>query len=492
MLDAVRSHDGQWDIIVIGGGATGAGCALDAASRGLKVLLLEQSDFGKGTSSRSTKLVHGGVRYLEQGNISLVKEALRERGLLLQNAPNHVFKQEFVIPCYSNWEKFYYSTGLRIYDILARKLKLGKTRTLTRTETLEKLPNISDENLVGGVLYFDGRFDDTKLLIELMKASERIGATVLNYAPVTGFLRDNAGTISGVEFKCAESGEVFIVKAKAVINAAGVFSESIRTLSNKKSVPVLTYSQGTHLVFDSNVFDNQTALMIPKTSDGRVLFAIPFYGKTLVGTTETPIGIPVLEPHAKEIEIQFILDTCTNHFKKEVRRDDIRSVFAGIRPLVADRTSTTTASISRGHIVDVDSHGLVTITGGKWTTFRKMAEDAVNKAMVQAGIKPSETQTVELDIETPQEFDETGLEEPISEQFEWTAADVVKSVRFEMARTVEDVLARRTRILFLDAREAARVAPFVAELIASELGYKSDWIEQQILLFNKTASGYLA
>ncbi len=420
-----------------------------------------------------------------------VREALRERGLLFQNAPHHVFKQEFVIPCYTKWEKFYYSTGLRIYDFLARKLKLGKAKSLTKAETLEKLPNISADNLVGGVSYFDGRFDDTKLLIEIVKASVRKGATVLNYAPVKGFLRDNSGMISGVEFKCEETDETFYLKSKAVINAAGVFSESIRSLSNKRSAPVLAYSQGIHLVFDSDIFQNRTALMIPKTSDGRVLFAIPYYGKTLVGTTETPIGIPVLEPHAKEIEIQFILDTCRSHFLKEVKREDIRSVFAGIRPLVADNTSSNTASISRSHMVDIDSAGLVTVSGGKWTTFRKMAEDAVDKAVGRAGIEASGSQTGALDIETPQEFDATGLEQRISEQFEWTAADVVKSVRFEMARTVEDVMARRTRILFLDAREAIRVAPYVAELVASELGLKSDWIERQLASFNTTASGYL-
>jgi glycerol-3-phosphate dehydrogenase len=489
-LKAVRENTEPWDLIVIGGGATGAGCCLDAASRGLKVLLVEQSDFGKGTSSRSTKLVHGGVRYLEQGSISLVREALRERGRLRINAPDQVMTRAFVVPCYSLWERIYYTAGLKVYDLLSGKLSFGKSVPLNRNLTLKALPNIRQKGLRGGVRYFDGQFDDTRLLISLLTTAAASGAVVLNYARVSGLTQNDSGLIDGVVLVCAETGEKISAKAKVVINATGAFTDSIRRMSNENALELLACSQGIHLVFENRFLDSDTALMIPKTSDGRVLFAIPFYGRLLVGTTESAPEDTIEEPRATENEIQFILETCAEYFNVPPKREDIKSAFAGIRPLVADNHTDKTASLSRGHVIEIDRANLVTIAGGKWTTYRNMSEDAVDKAIATAGLDCPKSETATKKLVGDIDFEETGLEEKISQDFEWKVADIVKAVRFEMARTVEDVLARRTRLLFLDAAEAVRVAPFVAGVMASELGESSEWIDGQIAEFSEIAKNY--
>ena len=309
ILNRVRTWAEPWDIIVIGGGATGVGCAVDAASRGYDVLLLEQHDFGKGTSSRSTKLVHGGVRYLRQGNISLVREALKERGILLQNAPHVVHKQIFIVPCYSLWQKAFYGIGLKTYDFLAGKYSLGRSRILSKPETIELLPTVCQDRLSGGVLYYDGQFDDTRLLIDLVKTAHKVGAAVLNYARVNSLTKGADGRIVGVEFEDAETGEIFSVSAKSIINATGVFCDAVRSMADGKAKPVMKFSQGIHLVFDRKFLPGDNAVMIPKTSDGRVLFCIPWLGATLVGTTDTPVDFAKLEPSALETEIDFVLDT---------------------------------------------------------------------------------------------------------------------------------------------------------------------------------------
>ena len=386
MLDRVRSRKEPWDIVIIGGGSTGIGCAVDAASRGFDVLLLEQHDFGKGTSSRSTKLVHGGVRYLEQGNISLVREALRERGILEKNAPHIVSRQAFTIPCYSLWQKAYYGIGLKFYDLLAGKYSFGKSRILSKSETLVNLPNVNDRNLKGGVEYFDGQFDDTRLLIDLAKTAAKSGAAVLNYARVFGLQKDQTEKIHSVQFTLAESGEAFSVKTKVVINATGAFCDEVRKLSDTESDNLITPSQGIHLVFDKSFLRSEYALMIPKTSDGRVLFAIPWHDKTLVGTTDTPIKNADLEPKPLDDEIDFVLETCNKYFAKSPTRDDVLSVFVGIRPLVKSSGASNTATLSRDHTIEIDDANLLTITGGKWTTYRHMAEDAINKAIELAGV----------------------------------------------------------------------------------------------------------
>lgn len=487
ILKRVRSHTKPWDIIVIGGGATGIGCAVDAASRGYDVLLVEQHDFGKGTSSRSTKLVHGGVRYLRQGNISLVREALKERGLLLKSAPRVVHKQTFVIPCYSLWQKLFYGVGLKIYDLLSGKYSFGKSRILSKDATVESLPTVNTNRLTGGVLYYDGQFDDTRLLIDLVKTAHDHGAAILNYAKVSSLTKTSDGWISGVEFVDYESGETFLENARSVINATGAFCDAVRSMSEDAAQPVVTFSQGIHLVFDRKFLAGDNAVMIPKTRDGRVLFCIPWLGYTLVGTTDTPVASAELEPEALEAEIDFVIETASRYLAKKPTRKDILSVFAGIRPLVKSGHSAKTSSISRGHHLFFDDSGLITITGGKWTTYRRMAKDAIDQASTVGKLEAAECITETLRIENSAA--ETG--ERLHPDLAYTTADIVTAVRSEMARTVEDVLARRTRALFLNAKAAIEIAPQVAEILAIELGKDQQWCLSEVEKFKETAKGYL-
>ncbi|HTH37815.1 MAG TPA: glycerol-3-phosphate dehydrogenase/oxidase [Pyrinomonadaceae bacterium] len=485
-LNSVRERAEPWDFIVIGGGATGAGCALDAATRGFSVLLLEQHDFGKGTSSRSTKLVHGGVRYLRQGNVSLVRESLRERGLLLQNAPHVVHKQEFIIPCYGLWEKIFYGLGMKIYDLLAGKLSFGRSRVINRGEVLERLRNIDSQDRSGGVLYYDGQFDDTRLLIDILRTASAHGAAVLNYARVVGLRKSESGRIDGLDFEDIENGTRYSISAKAVINATGAFCCAIQEMSDANSKPVLAYSQGVHLVFDRKFLPRETALMIPKTSDGRVLFCIPWLDHVLVGTTDTPVELPELEPRALEQEVEFILETASGYLTSKPERTDILSVFAGVRPLIK-RGNAVTSSLSRSHELFVDGSGLVTITGGKWTTFRQMAENAVDRAAEEAGLEKGRCVTASLPIDPPETVESA---EPIHPKIKLTRSEVFRAVHDEMARTVEDVLARRSRALFLDAAAAIELAPAVAEIMAVELGRDDQWIVKQIDNFHSVAKSY--
>jgi glycerol-3-phosphate dehydrogenase len=509
-LARVENRTGPWDLIVIGGGATGVGCAVDAASRSLEVLLLEQSDFGKGTSSRSTKLVHGGVRYLAQGNLPLVREALKERGILLRNAPHIVRKTGFVVPCYSLWDKLFYGAGLKIYDLLAGKYGLGKTRILSRDETLERLPNANPQGLRGGVLYFDGQFDDTRLLIDLVKTAYEQGAAVLNYTRVTSFIKDEGGRINGVWFEDALTGGKHEARAGAVINATGAFCDGVRKMSEPQAADIVTLSQGVHLVFDRSFLSSVDALMIPKTSDGRVLFAIPWHGHVVVGTTDTPIESAELEPAAHDAEIEFILETAARYLAKKPRREDILSIFTGIRPLVKSGGARNTASLARGHTVEIDGAGLLTVTGGKWTTYRSMAEDAVN----QAGFAGRPSKTEELRVHGFSEGDPAAADEfsvygadsgkiraliaenpalgkRLHRDLPYTGAEVVWAVRYEMAQTVEDVVARRTRALFLNARAAVEAAPEAARIMAGELGRGEDWVAREVAEFGKLAGDYM-
>ncbi|HTG18198.1 MAG TPA: glycerol-3-phosphate dehydrogenase/oxidase [Blastocatellia bacterium] len=513
MMSRVLARDEPWDLIVIGGGATGAGIAVDAASRGYEVLLLEQSDFGKGTSSRSTKLVHGGVRYLEQGNISLVMEALKERGLLRQNAPHLVSDLGFVVPNYEWWEAPFYGIGLKVYNLLAGKYGFGSSQILTREETLERLPTIKTEGLRGGVVYFDGQFDDSRLLINLVATSAEQGAALLNYARVGALYRDEDGFVDGVGATDMEGGVEFRARAKVVINAAGPFSDSVRRLADPNAASMIAPSQGIHLVFDRSFLPGDSAIMVPHTSDGRVMFAIPWHNHTLVGTTDTPITEPVLEPRPLEEEIEFILETAGQYLEKAPARSDVLSVFAGIRPLVKSVEASNTAALSRDHTIHIDSSGLLTIAGGKWTTYRNMAEDCVNQAATLARLPEKPCVTKDLNIHgfhrQAEKFgslrmygsDALAIQdlihsdpsrgEPLHSALPYCGAEVIWSTRAEMARTVEDMLARRTRALFLNARAAIEMAPRVAELMAKELERDDDWQSEQIRLFEELAKGYL-
>ena len=495
-------------MVVIGGGATGVGVAVDAASRGYEVLLLERDDFGKGTSSRSTKLVHGGVRYLEQGNISLVMEALHERGLLRKNAPHLVTDLAFVVPNYDWWEAPFYGLGLKLYNVLAGKYGFGDSQILSREETFERLPTIRAEGLRGGVVYFDGQFDDARLLIHMAITAAEQGATLLNHFPVTALLADGDGLLDGVRAKDGETGEEFHIGARVVVNATGPFTDSVRAMANSDVRPMIAPSQGIHLVFDRSFLPADSAIMVPHTSDGRVMFAIPWHGHTLVGTTDTPIAESTPEPRPQDQEIDFILSTASLYLAKAPRREDILSVFVGIRPLVKGDGARNTAALSRDHTVHIDSSGLLTVTGGKWTTYRRMAEDAVNQAAMLGSLPDRDCVTKGLNIHGylqhaerfghlsvygsyAGEIEKLGAER-LHPDLPYVTGQVVWAVREEMARTVEDVLARRTRALFLNARAAMAMAPKVAQSMARELGEDTEWEGAQMAAFVEVARGYLA
>ncbi|WP_299703136.1 glycerol-3-phosphate dehydrogenase/oxidase [uncultured Pontibacter sp.] len=513
-IERLANTHSVWDFIIVGGGATGLGVALDAASRGYKTLLLEQADFAKGTSSRSTKLVHGGVRYLGQGDIKLVYEALYERGLLLQNAPHLVSVQPFVIPNYSWWNKMFYGVGLTIYDWMAGKYRFQKTSLIGKTAVQQRLPNIKTNGLKGGVVYYDGQFDDARLAVNIAQTCAEQGGVVLNYMKVSGLLKDQNGKIAGVKARDLEGGFEYDLKAKVVINATGVFVNDILKMDVAEQKPLVRPSQGVHVVLDSSFLRGNNALMIPKTPDGRVLFAVPWHDHVLVGTTDTPLHTNSLEPTALEAEIDFILQTAGYYLERKPTRKDVLSVFAGLRPLAAPTSEKdSTKEISRSHKLIVAPSGLVTITGGKWTTYRKMAEDTVDKSIKVAGLAAKACVTAAMPIHgagkttnLPQELafygsDAAGIQLLQAQQpalrtslhpdFPHTLAEVVWAVRHEMARTVEDVLARRLRVLFLDAKSAIEMAPKVVAIMAAELGRSEAWREEQLSDFVKLANQYL-
>ena len=509
MLNQLHSHTGEWDIIIVGGGATGVGVAIDAAARGYDTLLLEGSDFGKGTSSRSTKLVHGGVRYLEQGNVSLVMEALKERGILYRNAPHLVSNRAFIVPSYDWWEAPFYGLGLKLYNILSGKYGFGPSQMLSREATLQRLPTINRNGLRGGVVYYDGQFDDARLLINMVATAAEQGATLINYCRVTGVTKDGDGFVNGVAARDEESGREFAATGKVVINATGPFTDALRRLADPAVQPMISPSQGVHLVFDRSFLPGDSAIMVPHTSDGRVMFAIPWHGHTLVGTTDTAIPEPTLEPSPMEEEIEFILQTAGRYLHKAPSRRDVLSVFTGIRPLVKAGDASNTAALSRDHTIQIDASGLLNIAGGKWTTYRNMAEDCVDHAAILGRLAEKACVTKQLNIHgfrrPAQKFGhlsfygsdapaiqelmrrEPELAQPLTGALPYVGAEVVWAVRSEMARTVEDVLCRRTRALFLNVKAALEAAPKVASLMARELAYDSNWESKQIEAFQRVA-----
>jgi glycerol-3-phosphate dehydrogenase len=510
MVGKVRQRTEPWDIVVIGGGATGMGVAVDAAARGLSVVLLEAHDSGKGTSSRSTKLVHGGVRYLEQGNIPLVMSALKERGLLRQNAPHLVHDLAFIVPNYSWWEAPFYGIGLKLYDMLAGRYGFGASRLLSKEETLELLPALEPEELRGGVIYYDGQFDDARLLIHLAMTAADHGAVLLNYCPATGLLRDGEGYVNGVTARDEETGEELTLAARMVVNATGVFTDSIRQMADPNAEQLVVTSQGIHLVFERSFLRGDTALMVPKTSDGRVLFVIPWHGHAVAGTTDTPVDAPSLEPRPFDEEIEFILETAARFFVRPPTRADVLAVYVGLRPLV--KGDGKTSALSRDHVIHVDTSGLLTITGGKWTTYRHMAEDCVDHAITLGKLPDADCTTKNLRIHGYMEDSGSlgslevygadaekiralaaarpALAARLHPALPYIAAEVVWAAREEMARTVEDVLARHTRALFLNAGAAIVMAEPVARLLAGELGRDEGWVAAQVKQFTELAQQY--
>jgi glycerol-3-phosphate dehydrogenase len=512
MIARLRERDKPWDILIIGGGATGVGAAVDAASRGYDVALVEQSDFGKGTSSRSTKLAHGGVRYLEQGNISLVMEALKERGLMRQNAPHLVHDLAFVVPNYEWWEAPFYGIGLKVYNLLAGKYGFGSSKILSREETLDRLPTIKTEGLRGGIVYYDGQFDDSRLLINLAETAAEQGAAIANYVRVDRLLKGADGFVNGVAVTDMESTAEFELHAAIVINATGAFTDSIRRMADPEAKNMIAPSQGIHLVFKGEFLSSDNAIMVPHTSDGRVMFAIPWHGHTLVGTTDTPIETPTLEPRPFDEEVEFILQTAAQYLDKPPSRKDVLSVYTGIRPLVKANEGESTAALSRDHTIRIESSGFITITGGKWTTYRHMAEDCVNQAAMLGKLdeRPCVTRTLNVhgfhqnatkfgDLEMygadapaieALMRSEPELAEPLDAELPYVAAQVAWAARHEMARTLDDVLSRRMRALILNSGAALRMAPRAAAILARELGRDDAWRDAQIKEFAIVAEGY--
>lgn len=512
MLGRVDDRKEPWDLLIVGGGATGLGSALDAASRGYTVLLLEQSDFAKGTSSRSTKLVHGGVRYLQQGNVSLVMEALKERGILRTNAPHLVSDLAFVVPNYDWWETPFYGIGLKVYDMLAGKYGFGKSALLSKEATVKALPTIETEGLRGGVRYYDGQFDDARLAIDIAETAAEQGATLVNYMQVVGLVKDDSHVVSGVEVVDLETGKERVIRAKVVINATGAWTDNLRKMDDPSAKPMIKPSQGVHIVLDKTFLPGDHAIMVPHTSDGRVLFAIPWHHTVVVGTTDTPIENIPLEPKPFEEEIEFILEHARMYLSIDPNREDVKSVFAGIRPLVDAGGEGTTAAISRDHTLHITPSGLLTIAGGKWTTYRKMAEDVIDNAAMLAGLESRPCVTKQLSIhgfhQHAAKFGRLAVygsdaqhiaqmervpanAERLHPNLTASVAQVKWAVRYEMARTVEDFLARRTRSLLFDARAALETAPKVARIMAEELGRDEAWIEQQVKDFQTVGKGYV-
>lgn len=501
-----------WDVVIIGGGATGLGAGVDAASRGYATLVVEQNDFAKGTSSRSTKLIHGGVRYLTQGHLGLVRTALRERELLLRNAPHLVHDLSFVVPAYSLWELPFYYAGLKAYDLLAGGFGRGSSRLLSRRETLDQAPTLVPKYLCGGILYHDCQFDDSRLAITLARTLFHLGGAAANYVRVTGLMKTD-GRVCGLQAVDVETGHELEIRARVVVNATGVFVDEVLKMDAARARPLVTPSQGIHIVLDRDALPGESAVVVPHTDDSRVLFAIPWHGKVLVGTTDTPVAKPALEPRPLHEELEFLLENAGRYLTTIPERSRILSMFAGLRPLVAGRKPRRTAAAPRDHHIEISPSGLVTVAGGKWTTYRHMGEDTIDAAAREAGLPFKETRTRDLHLHGWSS--ECNGRDPLSvygaeaaairalagsrpdlgdllhPRLPYLKAEVIWSAREEMARTVEDVLSRRTRALFLDAQASIEAAGAVADLLAAELGRGGEWATMQVAEFTALAKGYL-
>jgi glycerol-3-phosphate dehydrogenase len=513
-LSRIQDRNIIWDFIVIGGGATGLGCAVDAASRGYQVVMLEQDDFAKCTSSKSTKLVHGGVRYLQKGDVMLVFEALHERGRMRANAPHLVKNQSFIIANYTWWDNFLYFCGLTFYDMLSWGFGYGHSKFIRKKTVLQRLPAIKQEGLKGGIVYHDGQFDDARMAVNLAETCIDQGGVAINHMKVVDILHNAQGKICGVRALDNETGDTYDLQTKAVINAAGIFVDEVMKLDLSGHKPMVKPSQGAHLVLDMKFLQGNDALMVPKTSDGRVLFAVPWHNRVVVGTTDVLRDHPESEPRVLEEEIDFILETAGIYMVPAPTRKDIVGVFAGQRPLAAPKKEGKSAKeISRSHKIIVSDNDLITITGGKWTSYRLMAEDTIDKAISMKLVDKRKCVTKHLKIhgwrpepDLSNHYYIYGSEEPalhqveqenvkyqerISPKYDYTFGEVVWAVRHEMARTLDDVLARRVRLLYIDAREALRVAPEVAKVMATELGMSELWIDEQVAFFSSIAKNYI-
>jgi len=509
-VERLRSLGDKFDVLVIGGGATGLGIAVDASTRGFRTALVEAGDFAQATSSRATKLVHGGVRYLVSGQMHLVYEALRERRMMLENAPHLVHPLAFVTPAYRWFDLPFYGSGLKLYDLLAGSSSIGHTRILNAAETRRIVPGIQANDLKGSIVYYDGQFDDARMALALARTANDHGATVLNYVR---FLRLNkeGEKLTGALVQDAETGETYEIRTKVAINATGIFVDEIREQDDPETPHLLTVSRGTHIVVPHDVLGNGSAIMVPKTKDGRLIFAIPWLGKVVIGTTDIPAPSAKVEPGFDESEIDYLIETINPFLSSPIAREDILSVFSGLRPLISDR-SASTAKISREHRIDISRSALITVAGGKWTTYRRMAEDTLDFAIdrglllkancVTRKLKLHGAPAVAIEADSLSQYgtDAVRVRDLISANgslatkldsgLPFTRAEVVYAVREEMARTVEDVLSRRTRALLLDARAAERAAPVTAQIMAAELGRDKAWAEDQVRRFSDLARSF--
>lgn len=513
MIARLEAHgDAPWDLAIIGGGATGLGVAIDSAARGYKTVLLERHDFAQGTSSRSSKLIHGCVQYLQRGQITLAMRAMKERALLRRNAPHLVRPLPFVIPNYDWWEPVFYGIGMRYYNALSGRGSFGPSRNLSRKETIARIPTIDPNRLRGGVVFHDGQFDDARLAIHMAATASEQGAVLLNYMNVSRLLMEN-GKVAGVAAVDSETGAEHTLRSRVVINATGPFCDAVRRMEQPQSPETLTPSQGVHLVLPKEFLPGDSAIAIPRAVNGRAFFAIPWHGSVIAGTTDTPVQGVVEEPRARVEEIETILANAARHLTKAPAPADVRSVFAGIRPLTCGGRDKRTADLSRDHSLTVSGGGLVTIAGGKWTTYRHMAEDTVDRAAEIAGLEKRPATTEHLQIhgyhQNAGEFgplaiygsDAPAIQALILEDGTWggpihpeltaTGAEVVWAVREEMARNVEDVLARRTRSLLLHARASKDAAPAVAKIMAQILGRDAEWEAAQFAAYSALADGYV-
>lgn len=510
MLQRLTAEPAGWDVLVIGGGATGLGTAVDAAARGYRTVLVEQADFAQCTSSRSSKLIHGGIRYLQQCRFGLVRESLHERHRLLHNAPHLVHPLPFILPNYAWWERGYYGTGLWLYDRLGGETGVEPARHLSRTATLQRIPTLKPEGLRGGILYYDGQFDDARLAIALARTAADLGSVVINYVKVVEIVKRN-DRVTGARVLDLESGTELTVHARVVINATGVFADSVRHLDDVSKPDLLTTSQGAHLVLDKSFLQGSCALAAPRTADGRIFFAIPWHERVLIGTTETAVSSIEAEPRPLRSEVEFLLNHAAQHLTRAPSTSDILGAFAGLRPLLKRPDGRPTSTLPRSHLVEVAQSGLVTVTGGKWTTYRQMAEDAVTRAAEVGKLPVRETRTKDLQLHGAQQgvvynghfasYGDDALavqalcngqdSRLLHPELPYLAGEVQWSVRHEMARTIADVLSRRMRALLLNTRASMAIAPEVAGIMAAELKRDGAWIEQQVKSFCELAHGSL-
>ena len=495
-LNRARDRSEPYDFIVIGGGATGAGVALDAAARGFDVLLVEAKDFGSGTSSRSSKLVHGGVRYLAQGHVGLVRESLQERAQMYENAPHLVSKLPLLVPASNLLELARFWIGLKIYDWLSGPASFGRSRYLSRKKLRERMPAIADAGLAGAVEYFDGQFDDARYIIDLLKTASTFGAIPLNYCSVIDLKKNDVGRVEGVEVVDFLSNESFEASARVVVNATGPFADRIARLDNPDAPTMISPSQGVHLVVDRRFLPGDDGLLIPETPDGRIMFALPWHEHVVIGTTDTALMSTPRDPIAQAGEIEMILETAGRYLNPAPEASDILALFAGVRPLPRGDTRAT-AKLSREHSISVSASGLISVTGGKWTTYRQMAEDCVDRAIATNNLREVPCPTLSLKLLQSDEAEKLAREDPnlaaaLHVDLPYCAADYVAAARDEMAVTLEDVLARRTRALILNAGAALECAPAVAELVGSELGWDRARQELELAEFARAAANYQA